>query len=189
MKVCILFLIISCLVSCSHSPINADLEQTIRNMIVEIPLDSMEILSPKNGDSHDVNSVEVPDYRYYIIYDSINCTICSLRKMGIWNSIIKRTIETGINVDFIFIMMANPDNVQLLKRAYYSERINLKIYIDTIGVVKRHFPLINKSLFYSAFVLNKENRIEVIGNASKDYDIESRFYKFLNKKRIDSMQK
>lgn len=176
---CVFIVAVFGLIAYKKSHLNTSIENKIKEMSINIPLDSMEILTTDLNDYNYAKSQNTADYLYYIIYDSINCTPCFLRKLKIWHSIIKRTNDITGKVEFRFII--RPNDIDSFRKIYSSEKIDLKLYMDTCGIIERHYPLLKLHSVFKAFVLNKENHIELIGNAAKNYEIEQNFYLFLNK--------
>ncbi|MBP5679679.1 MAG: hypothetical protein J6X31_01325, partial [Bacteroidales bacterium] len=176
---------ICCLIlSCTHERIDQEQnEKALREIEITIPLDSFELLLPATKKSNYSNPGKDAPYRYIVYYDSTACSMCTLRKMGIWNSIMKHSEETGIKVDFIFIMHPQKNMINTFKQEFYNQRFNISFYLDSTGITERLNPLLKESKIIRAFVLNKNNHIEVIGDAGKNYKVEKRFYDFLKRKK------
>lgn len=179
----IFILFLGTLESCK--PKYNETENELRALTINIPLDSLDVLIPKRGLPSIMKTDNSPNFRYVVYFDSTICSSCSLKKMGIWNSIMHHTKEMGANVDYIFIMNPKSDMIQKFRNDYYAQRLNLRFYLDSTGVTIRQNPLLGKSEIYRAFVLNRENHIEVIGDASKNLKVEERFYDFLKKKMAE----
>lgn len=160
-------------------------EQRIRNTIISIPLDSMELLKPVRALVDYSRKEELPDYRYVIYYDSITCAPCKLHRMSIWRSIIKNAHVINANVDFMFIFHPSNNKVEDFRREYYKSKLLLPLYLDSIGIMERNNPLIKESSLLHAFLLNKDNSIVAIGDAGADERVERKFYDFLRNSFIE----
>lgn len=171
------------LFSCKPNSVNHELENKLRSLTITIPTDSMELLLPKNKDSTYADFFNTASFQYIIYYDSTVCSVCNLRKMGIWYNIIRKSKKIDSNIKYIFIFQPKHEMIQQFKIEYYAQKVSLPFYIDSTGIMERLNPILSQSQLYCSFVLNKNNHIEVIGDASKNLIVEERFYDFLKKKK------
>lgn len=158
---------------------NSELEQKLRTATIIIPLDSMELLSPILRNIEDSSIIADYDYTYVVYYDTITCAPCKLHQMGIWRSIMKNTKDIGSTVNYAFIFHPRKGAIEKFKNEYYNQHILLNCYLDSTGVIERFNPIIKESRLFHSFVLGKDNHIKVIGNASKNVQIERSFYEFI----------
>ena len=156
-----------------------ELEEEIKRETITIPLDSLELLSSQHIE---YNSNFNPDYRYFVYFDSLDCAVCKLHKMGIWHSIMKHTKDIGAKVEFIFVFHPTPDKLAAFREEFNKRKIHLKIYLDSIGVTERSIPILKRGASYRAFIIDKKGHIIAIGDASKSERIEKKYYKILREK-------
>ena len=171
------------LLACNNRNMS-EYEARIRATKIDIPLDSMKLLTPDlNIPISGCN--DSAQFRYVVYFDSLQCSPCQLKNMGIWRSVIKHTEEIGASVDFQFIFCPKASQREGLEETYFNRKTFLRIFIDTTGVVERHNPLLSESTIFHAFVVNDSNHIEVIGNAGNSELVERRYYEFLRKKMAE----
>lgn len=171
----------ACLFSSCKNEEKEKIMSQLRQTEIRIPMDSLVCLRPhdRNYLRHHVSNV---DYTYIVYCDSTMCSLCELQRMGIWNGIIKKTKEIGASVDFVFVFNPPRRDVAAFINGYYSRRFCLEVFVDTAGVLLRNNAILDKCALH-AFILNNSNRIEKVGDASKNAEVEREFYKFLKRKQ------
>lgn len=170
--------------ACNNRQRQAEYEAKIRATEINVPLDSMKCLMPEKSIALS-GCNDSAQLRYVVYFDSAKCSPCQLGKMEIWHSIIKLTKDIDANVDFQFIFYPKSSQRAEFEKKYYSRKTQLRVFIDTTGIIERHNPLLAKSSIFHAFVLNDSNHIEVIGDASKSELVERKYYEFLRKKKAE----
>lgn len=160
-------------------------DQSIVNIMVTIPIDSLLCLSPKHEVCFNFNK-EPMDFQYIIYYDSTICSPCELGKMGIWRSIIKNTNKLGVNIDFMFVFCPPKTKIDYITSTYRKQNSLFRIYVDSIQIVERYNPFLSKLEVPHAFLLDKEKRIVFEGNPANNEAIERQFYNFLKNYKANS---
>jgi len=160
----------------------AAFEKRIRSTSISIATDYLETLLPLSMEKIP-GCNDSAHYRFVVYYDSSFCSPCQLGKMGLWQSIIKHTEKIGVPVDFEFIFCPSKKQLDALRHAFVERRSQVRIFLDTAGVIERDNPLIRDNPSIRAFMLNDSNYIEVIGNPAKSSRIELKFYEYLQRKR------
>lgn len=180
-KIVLLILSLTCYLSSCMNNENESLIRQAQQAEIRIPFDSLRCLhSCRNNDTR--NYMGNGEYIYVVYSDSTICSLCELQRMGIWNGIIKRTHEIGVAVDFMFIFNPPKNKVAEFIDGYYSHKFNLTIFVDTIGIMQKKNTILKNAALHS-FIVNRDNRIVKIGDASKNAEVEQEFYKFIKKSR------
>lgn len=161
--------------------ISKDIISELKNTTIIIQTDSLEALVPINNNSTYCNQSNDPDYKYIIYVDTAQCAPCKLHELVIWQSIINHSKDIGLKVNYYIIFHPPKEQVPILRKSYFDRRINLPIYIDSIGIMERQNPIIKKGTYYHAFIIDKDSHISAIGNAGEDAKIERKYYDFLRK--------
>lgn len=178
----IFLVLLPAFISCQS---NSDIDkqtQRLKELSVDIPKDSLMTLAPTmlNLPNY-LQSIEEPELRYIIYFDSANCATCKLNQLGTWRPIIKNARDIGVKVNFEFIFHPASNMIQPFRTHYYDRRNCFYVYLDTTGVVERLNPFIKESSVFHRFVINKDNHIEVIGDAGDNMKEETRFYDYLRR--------
>ncbi len=84
-------------------------------------------------------------------------------------------------MNFLFIFHPKAENVETFRQQFLRSRLQLKIVVDSVGLVEQLNPILKRYPAIRAFVLNSDNKIEVIGNATSSDVVEQRFYDFLER--------
>lgn len=119
--------------------------------------------------------------QYYFVnyYDSLQCTQCEMKKLALWNSIIRRSSERGIRIKYFFIFSPSLNDTITLKRVFKESRFMYPIYLDTLGIVKGRNPFITKDIKCHHFVIDKTGVIVYVGNPVINMEAECKFEDFI----------
>lgn len=118
-------------------------------------------------------------YNYVVYVDSSECSPCKISHMGIWNHFNDEIKDYNANMLLIF----NPphNEVQTLLSTYVFFKQRLPIFVDTLGVFARDNPqIVEKSIMYHSFLLDKNNKIVVVGNASENHYVRDEIFRILS---------
>ena len=101
------------------------------------------------------------EYRIFLYIDSIGCSSCRLQ-LPEWKQLIKETdsLFSG-KVGFLFFFQ--PKNIKEFRYIFARERFDYPLFIDTNGSINNinHLP---KETQYQCFLLDKDNKVVMIGN-------------------------
>ena len=150
----------------------------IRNAHVEIPMDSLQLLTPRKLISDNLIHRD-PDLTFLIYVDSSSCSSCELKRLSIWHSIIKKAKRYDTKVNYLFIFCPNANEVNDFIENYYNNAIGLNIYIDSSKILERRNLLLHNAHFHT-LLLDKEYNVVKIGNPARDAYAEKSFYKYLS---------
>ncbi len=153
--------------------------ENIENVRVCLPLEQM-MLYPE----HLQDTIHAPKYKYVVYVDSAECSSCKIIHMGIWNYY--RNELQDRKVGFYMILCPEKEKRQTIMDAYDAYRQRIPIYIDTLGVFRRdNSEIAAMPEEYHCFLLDEDNRVVIVGDASKDYFARERIFQFLSE-RADS---
>jgi hypothetical protein len=150
-------------VACSNKQ-RSDAESVIREWV------GKEIRFPiLQGDTARVlDSLLNIEYKVLFYVDSIGCTSCRL-SLEIWNLLIQESNEQ-LNGRMSFLFFFQPKYPVETTNLISSEKFYYPVFIDVynrIGNIN-HFP---KDTQYHCFLLNKENKVLLIGNPADNLSL------------------
>ena len=128
-------LLISVLISSCNN--HADiLLQRIKETTILIPKEKLMFLHPYSNEYYSKNEQKY-DYKFVVYSDSMDCSICEIKNMALWNNIIDDTKDLGVDVEYIFIFNIKKQYKKHFVDEYYQHRFNLSIYVDTTCMYDR----------------------------------------------------
>src|SRR5574344_1324288 len=80
---------------------------------------------------------------------------------------------------FFFIINIQAQDYNIVKSALNLSQLKHSVYIDTIDVFKQNNPQLPDSRIYHTFLLNKENKVVLIGNPLYNEHVEKLFLELL----------
>ena len=152
------------IVSCVKSSIENDIERFTDSRI-ELMLDSMVIA---NGVS---NAYQHKPYVYISYIDSASCSDCELSHFSDWKMIDHTTDTSKYNHIFI-IQPRDVDRERIIEKIRTENHYLQNIYVDTIGVFKRHNPQLPKNKLLHTFMINSTQNVVLIGSPVNNKKIE-----------------
>ncbi len=152
--------------------------QQARITPIHIPVSELICLQPRNKRLRQ-DTTGCQNYWYVVYYDSLTCSMCELQRMGIWNEIIEKTNKIGVKMNFLFIFApGSKQKTNKFIKEYYLKKHNLTIFVDSAGIVLKQNPILGNRILY-AFILDKNNNIVKIGDASRSKELEQKYYQYL----------
>lgn len=148
---------------------------------ITLPLDKMRCMW--NGkDTLSLHGKINPNFKLVVFLDTVACSSCELKAMYMWNEMLDKTkmYAPELSVYFIFLPL-NKD----LDSFYFTMRTmspSLPIYVDTAGVFIRENPHIPRESVYHTFLLDKDNRVVLVGNPSRSEKIAEMFWQIVEEK-------
>lgn len=128
-----------------------------------------------------------PKYKYVVYVDSVECSPCKIAHMGMWNYFKNELYdhETG----FYMIFFPSKDITHKIMEVHTSYRHRIPIYIDTLGLFERYNPQIaEKTTEFHSFLLDENNRVVVVGDASVNNYVRDEIYRILSVNADDIQQ-
>lgn len=172
------FILCTLFSSCVNKGSESKIIQQARQTKIDIPVTRLLCLQPHNIMTQR-RVTQHQDYRYVVYYDSLTCSICELQRMSMWNGIIDRTNEIGVGMEFLFIFAPGcGEKTDNFIKDYYQNKYNLTVFVDTVGCVLRQNPLLGNRIMH-AFILDRNNNIVKIGDASRNKELEQKYYQYL----------
>lgn len=126
-------------------------------------------------------------YKILVYIDSIGCTSCKLQLYK-WNTLIKNAhVLMPDSLDFIFCFQSKNEKVLLNILKYNNFNNSVHIDKDSKLDSMNHFP---RDLKYQCFLLNKENKVVLVGNPALSPQLWDLYRKLIMKKeeRIKNIQ-
>lgn len=165
---CLVFIILSC----SDKP--ADIPSILREWQgkkIKIPKDL--IFTKYAVDTIDYTYLNRP-FKTFVYVDSLDCLSCKLQLSKWKKMILVLDSVTNHNISFLFILDVR--NVSRMEEILRENRFDYPVVLDTKGKLNRlnHFPTDTR---FQTFLLDKENKVLVVGNPVQKEAIKELFIK------------
>ena len=123
------------------------------------------------------------NYKILLYVDSAGCSSCRLKQLSEWENIIEETdsLFSG-EVDFLFFFQPKKQDEKELQFLFRQFGFQHPVYIDT----KREIDRINKfpaQTEYQCFLLDRDNKVLMIGNPSNNTGIWQLYKKYISEKK------
>lgn len=153
------------LVSCTH------VHNEIRNLMgkhVRIPID--EMICWNSGTSSVVKQGDaIKEYTYVVYLDSAICSSCNIKEFGLWNDL----IDKMPNAQFVFIVAPHhKEDVTYIPLYLEKSGIESRVYIDDKYKFAEVNPFFPESYIYHTVLLDKNNRIILVGSPLRNPKLE-----------------
>ena len=155
--------------SCSHRQKIQEQITKMNSQSVAIDLYNMQRVDPLMSECYD--SID-EEFSFVVFTDSNQCSGCSLNKMSSWNTLLKLEKLTNGKVKFNFIVEPRSgDELSVLQTAKNIDFVH-PLYIDTRHVFRNANAFIPKDPLFHIFLLDKDQKIVLIGNPLLNKKIE-----------------
>ena len=171
--------ILSC--TCSQTRIE-ELVSNLSGAKIDVSLYAMEKKTPKCYKSI-VNDTIETSYKLVTYIDSSVCSPCGIDHLFEWGAIIDESKENNYDLRVLFIVA--PKKAQLIQTYYAISHctLNSNIYVDTSYVFMKNNPCMEKGYIFETFLLDKDDRITLVGNPIKNQKIHDLLTNIMKQKK------
>jgi len=99
-----------------------------------------------------------------IWYDSLRCISCEANKINEWREIIAYTDSLDKWLSIIYLFTPRKNDIYKVKMALKSDKLDYPIFIDQHLIFVKQNPKLPKNRELHSFLLDKDNRVVLIGN-------------------------
>lgn len=163
------FLLLSLCSACSQRKEIQTQVTKMNHQYVVLNIDSMQQVIPFPSENFDSIDAE---FTFVVYTDSNQCSGCSLNKMSRWNSYLRLEKQTHGKVKYVFIVEPQSGDAQSVLRTAKLIDFVHPLYIDTSHVFRNSNSFIPKDPMYHTFLVDKGNRIVLVGNPLLNNRIE-----------------
>lgn len=105
--------------------------------------------------------------------DSISCMSCGLKTMHEWDVYVELSDSLEGVFDILFIVSPKHNELGLVKIKVLSENFKYPVFIDDKNIFSKINPCIPSEEQFHVFLLDKDNRIILVGNLLKSNKIHN----------------
>lgn len=122
------------------------------------------------------------DYTMVVYVDSTQCTPCFISRLTDWNEFVSFEKNKKYSVDFVFILETSPDMMESTVGNLEKSTFRHPVYIDSKCSFRKENPHIPQGIMYHTFLLDKENKVIMVGNPCTSKEIKELFLKCVSGK-------
>lgn len=174
-------ILLICLVSFSFSSCDRrkkEINEQVNKLyssIIDVPYSDMEALV--------VDTAHLPpkaDYQILVYVDSTECTPCYASHHGEWEGILKESRKYAPSIT-LSIIIESKDISMDVRQKFMELDFDKTILIDKTGVFRKNNPVFPKSNIMHVLLLDKSNKVVLVGNPLNNEKIEELLYAKLRK--------
>lgn len=168
------------MISCnSRDRINKEIKNFYHSQI-ELPLDSMMNLSSK---THTLN-YDRTKYIYVMYVDSTSCSDCAISHLSDWSQLYLIDNYKDSVLNHLFIIAPKREQyIHVSKLVAKDTVFNKFVFIDTTGVFERSNPNLPTNKLLHTFLINRQRKVELIGNPLDNTQIKKMLAKLLEQNK------
>lgn len=120
-------------------------------------------------------------YLLVVYNDETECLSCRATKLNVWHKFLTQVYNDYHGVEVCFIFSPKCENTQYICKLLENQRFGHSVYIDTANVFRKSNPWIPNESIYHTFLLDKDDKIVLVGNPHKNIRISQMFFDMLEK--------
>ncbi len=113
------------------------------------------------------------NYTMFIYFDSDECQTCAASRLHDWDQLIFENLNRKVGFQYVFSPDINSINKTIL--AIKSSGFIRNVYVDTADIFKTHHPWIAKAKENHIFLIDKNNKIVMVGDPRRNKNLMKLF--------------
>ena len=171
-----LFFVFSC---SDKNKLKKDLTQ-LQSREISISLEKMQ--HQINGRDTLMADFTDSELKLVVYSDSSACSSCAIKRMYNWDSFIKYAEKYQGRLKFYFLFYPARKDIKALKFDLRANTFDYPIFIDSAGVFEKENTHLPKNHQLHTFLLDKDNKVILVGNPLENKKIEEMFYKIVEER-------
>lgn len=150
-------------------------------MYKEVLLDTvdMEIINPRRNVYISDDSDKV--FTLIVYYDESECMSCNVNNLNEWHRFLTQVYNADNSVKVCFVFAPEIGSVDKIRVLLQSQCFGHPVFVDSAHVFEKANPWIPKESIYHIFLLDKNNKIVLIGNPLQNQKINQLFFEVIGK--------
>ena len=166
-------------ISCGNrSKIKKDLE-ILQSKSITLPTDIKLFVS---GNDTLIDSFMDSELKLIVYSDSIACNTCIVSKMFIWYDLVEYAKKFDNRLKYYFIFSPNKNDKNSVRFELKDALLDYPIILDSKGEFEKLNPHLPRNKAMHTFLLDKDNKVILVGNPLHNPKIEEIFYKIVEEK-------
>lgn len=158
--------------SCHNDKLSNNDYESLKNSQIRFPKD-MEKCSSGGAE------ISGKPYRLLVFRDSLVCTPCYVKSLNEWEEFMA-CIKPN-KLDLVFVLSPKRDEYISVKAVLRHRMYNWSVYIDKSNEFWKSNPQIPEDEIFHCMLLDKQNKVVIIGNPMKNEKISKMIIQEVNK--------
>lgn len=163
------------MMSCGRCKLEEDISR-LMNKKITVSYDSL-----LNCSNEKIVYPDTSQYRYIVYLDSMVCSSCTLKNMYYWEVLQDSIATLGKDVGLVFIYAPSKEEIRRFITDLKHTREEFVSLVDTSGYFIRTNSFIPENSNLHAFLLDRNNKIIMVGNAQTNPEIEKLLFNIIHK--------
>jgi len=181
-KFFLFILVVSLLGSCSNERFVKDVEKFINQQITFSFNEWDVVWNGKDTSLSDITKVPV---KLVVWYDSLICNSCQLNRMYNWYDITDYADSMSQWFSVVFLFTPKKEDTNKVHSKLLTEKFDYPVFTDLNAIFYERNPIIPKNKQLHSFLLDKNNRIVLVGSPLYNPELWA-LYKRIIQKMIDN---
>ena len=170
-RVLVLVIISILLVSCNSDKLSTSDYESLKNSQISFP----KSLEECGSDS----VISSSPYKLLVFRDSLVCTPCYIKSLDEWKEFMSAIKPNRL--DLVFVLSPKHDEYISVKSVLHGHKYEWTVYIDKSNSFWKSNPQIPEDEIYHCMLLDKQNKVVVIGNPMKNEKVSKMIIQEVNK--------
>lgn len=173
-------------IGCTSKNNVADIIQQMKSAPIIFP---DNVLTMYNG--RDTNMREYKNTRLKLVLyiDSTTCNTCFIDKLYLWKDLFDFRNQFNEELSLYFLLESSSSTLAQISFSLRKQELNYPIRIDTLFQFSKLNTHIPTSPVYHTFLLDKDNKVLMVGNPMTNKKMEKLFMEVVNKNCQQSIAK
>jgi hypothetical protein len=183
----LLFIFFLCSCVNKQNQILMDEMTLLKSQKINIPTESLTVYIKdhlKNATIKE-NNIKNAEFKFIVYSDSIECGSCYMNQLTGWLKYIYYAQEHPDKLGFYFIFSPRVGKLEEVLKSFNEIFFEYPIYVDENRIFEEQNPTIPKNKRMHCFLLDKDNKVILIGNPIRNKKVESLFFEIIEKSTID----
>ena len=151
------------------------------NLTVRIEYSKIDLWVPAGQHASKISPKA--NFTMVVYADSSQCSPCFINGLRNWERLNPNELKAKYKTNVVFIIEPLKDKGEQVKEELIKSHFKYPVLIDTHYCFRNANKELPNQPIYHNFLLNKENKIILVGDPSKNENIEKLFYDFISKRR------
>ncbi|MFA7359121.1 MAG: hypothetical protein WCZ67_07500 [Bacteroidales bacterium] len=183
-----LLLVILSFCSClnKQNQILMDEMTLLKSQEIIIPTKSLTVYTKDHLDNTAIkdNNIQNAELKFIVYSDSVECGPCYMNQLTGWLKYIYYAQEHNNKLGFYFIFSPRVGKLEEVIKSFNEIYFEYPIYVDENRIFEKQNPTIPKDKRMHCFLLDKDNKVILIGNPTRNKKVESLFFEIIEKSTI-----
>lgn len=171
----LLILCVSILSAC-HRELTENVSKMMHKS-VQLNTADMDIVNQHGNIYNSVDSNNT--FTLVVFNDESDCMSCKVSKLNEWHRFLTQVYDAHHGVNVCYIFSPNNENISNVRTLLSEQNFRHPVFIDSNHIFKKANQWIPLESMYHTFLLDKDNKIVLVGNPLQNQKINQMFFEII----------